>query len=246
MPYNDDKQFGSDVKIKKFDNDSADKWLYQIGGISAFVIGIAYVIIIVLYVLAGAPPHGGEAGLTYLAGQTTVWWFIVGLSVLTDFLFVPVLLSLYHGLREINRGLMQIGTILFALFIVLDLGVTWPNYSSLIQLSQNYGTATNEDQRLSHVSAANYASEVLTSPILSLYIILIPALAILIISLVMLKGIFSKTTAYLGMATGVLGIVSVVGPFLFSVLGLTVILASVLTLLWCLFVGHKLYRLGRS
>ena len=84
MTYTNDKQSGSDIKLKKFDKLVNEKWLYRVGGISALVIGIAYVIIIVLYVLAGAPPGGGdgEAWLKYLTGRTTAWWIIIGLSVL--------------------------------------------------------------------------------------------------------------------------------------------------------------------
>ena len=48
----------------------------------------------------------------------------------------------------------------------------------------------------------------------------------------------------MGVATGILGIISVAGPFLVSALGLAVILASVLTTVWAFLVGHRLYRLG--
>src|SRR5262249_10930501 len=65
-------------------------WLYRAGGISALLLGLGYIITIPLYVQAGAPPSGGEARLQYLAGKTTVWWAILALSVLTDFLFVPL------------------------------------------------------------------------------------------------------------------------------------------------------------
>jgi hypothetical protein len=63
---------------------------------------------------------------------------------------------------------------------------------------------------------------------------------------VMLKGIFSKSTAYLGLVTGILGIVSVVGPFFVSALSAIIIIASVLTTAWVLFVGYRLCRLGRQ
>ena len=43
--------------------DPDGKWLYQVGGISALTLGIAY-IIIALYVPVGAPPSGAEARLT--------------------------------------------------------------------------------------------------------------------------------------------------------------------------------------
>src|SRR5712691_6359165 len=102
-----------------------EKWLYRVGGISALVLGLAYIATIALYVPVGAPPSGAEARLTYLAGKTTVWWAILALSVLTDFLFVPVALSLYLALKRLNRNAMLLASACMGLFIVLDLAVTW-------------------------------------------------------------------------------------------------------------------------
>src|SRR5881296_2427219 len=59
--------------------DPDGKWLYRVGGISALVLGTAYIVIVALYVPVGAPPSGAEARLAYLAGNTTVWWAILAL-----------------------------------------------------------------------------------------------------------------------------------------------------------------------
>lgn len=64
--------------------------------------------------------------------------------------------------------------------------------------------------------------------------------------LVMLKGIFRKSAAYLGLASGVIGIASVVGSFFVSSLNVAVIIASVITTVWVLFVGYRLYGLGQQ
>jgi hypothetical protein len=225
--------------------DPDGKWLYRVGGISALVLGIAYIITIPLYAHVGAPPSGGEARLKYLALHTTVWWAILGLSVLTDFLFVPVALALYLALKGVNRNAMLVATAFVGLFIVLDLAVTWSNYASLITLSGHYAAATNDAQRAAYVAAANYASAVLASSLEAVYSIMVLSFGILMIGLVMLKGIFSKSTAYLGLVTGILGIVSVAGPFFVSTLSVTIIITSVLTTVWVLFVGYRLYRLGK-
>jgi hypothetical protein len=220
------------------------KWLYRVGGISALVLGLAYIIIIALYVAAGAPPKGAEALLKYLAGNQKIWWGILGLSALTDFLFVPVTFSLYLALKGINKSAMLVATACVLLFVVLDLGITWVNYAVLITLSGNYAAAANDAQRAIFVAAANYPSAVLESALLGVYIILVPGLGFLITGLVMLKGIFSKTTAYLGLASGILGILSVMGPLFVSSLSVAIIIASALSTIWVLFVGYRLYRLG--
>jgi hypothetical protein len=218
--------------------DPEGKWLYRVGGISSLVLGLAYLITIALYAHVGAPPSGGEAWLKYLAGKTTVWWAILGLSVLTDLLFVPVALSLYLALKGVNRNAMLVATAFVGLFIVLDLAVTWSNYASLITLSGNYTAATNDAQRVAYIAAANYASAVLASRLEAVYAIVVLSFGILMIGLVMLKGIFRKSTAYLGLVTGILGIVSIAG------LNVTIIMNAVLATVWVLLVGYRLYRLG--
>ena len=237
------------MSVQKMMGNAVDpdgKWLYRAGGISALVFGIAYILIIALYVPRGAPPSGAEARLVYMAGNTTVWWAILGLSVLTDFLLVPVALSLYLALKEIDRNAMLVATTFIGLFVLLDLAITWTNYAVLITLSGNYAAATNDVQRTALVAAANYPTMVLESSLLFIYNTLTLSIAILMAGFVMQKGIFSRSTAYLGIATGIAGIVAVAGSFFTSALNITIIIASLLTTLWALFVGYRLYRLDHS
>jgi len=222
--------------------DPDEKWLYRVGGISALVLGLAYIVIFPLFALVGAPPIGGEAWLEYLPGKTTVWWAILGLSVLTDLLFVPVALSLYFALKRVNRSAMLIATAFVGLFVVLDLAVTWTNYASLLTLSDLHAAATTDLQRAAYVAAANYASAVLASHTEVFYAIVDLSFGILVIGLVMLKGkgIFRKHTAYLGLFTGLLGIASVTGLYVF------IIMNAVFATAWVLFTGYRLYRLSQS
>jgi hypothetical protein len=223
------------------------KRLYRVGGASAVVLGLGYVVTIPLYIYSGAPPSGqagGEVWLTYLAGRTTVWWVILALSVLTDLLFVPVAFALYRALKSSGRNAMLGSQAFVGLFVVLDLAVTWPNYAALIALSGSYATASSDAQRLAYVGAATYASTVLASPLEAVYSIGVLSFAILLIGLVMRKGVFGKGTAYIGVITGSVGIVSVVGPLFVSALSAAVIIASLLTTVWVLLVGVDLLRLG--
>ncbi len=225
--------------------DPEEKWLYRVGGVSALLLGIAYFIIIALYVPMGASPSGVEARLAYVARNTTTWWAILGLSVLTDFLFVPISLSLYLALKEIDKSVMLVATAFVGLFVILDLTITWTNYAALITLSGNY-TAADTAKKAIFVAAASYPSAILGSSLLFVYNSLTLAIGILLTGLVMIKSTFGKGTAYLGVATGVVGIIAVVGSFLVSILGAAIILASILTMVWVLLVGYRLYQLGRQ
>lgn len=225
--------------------DSEKTGLYRIGGLSAIILFVSYAIITVVYVVGGPLPDGAEEWLKHIAGQATGWWAILALSVLTDVLFIPVLVALYFLLRHLNNIWTLVGTGLIGLFVILDLAITWPNYSSLITLSNNY-LSLDDNQRRTIVAAATYAHSVLSSDLIAVYIILVPSLGILIVGLVMIKGAFKKGVAYLGIVTGVLGVVSVLGSFFSDSFGIGVILTSVLTTFWVLFLGLKLLSVSRN
>ncbi|MDX1981253.1 MAG: hypothetical protein SFV51_13360 [Bryobacteraceae bacterium] len=227
-------------------HDTTGAWLYRAGGLSALALGLSYFAIIALYVPMGAPATGAEPKLAYIAGHAGRWWAILGLSVLTDFLFAPIALSLYAALKVFNRNAMLLATACIALFIFLDLALTWPNYGVLIKYSAVYSRATNEAQRAAVVTAANYPSAVLESGLLFVYNTLVLAVGILITGLVMLNGVFSKSTAYLGVLTGILGIASVVGSFFGDALSAGIIITSMLTTVWVIFVGYTLWVLGQQ
>ena len=193
-----------------------------------------------MYAHVGAAPIGGEAWFKYLPGKTTVWWVILGLSVLTDFLFVPVAFALYLALKAINRNAMLLATAFVGLFVVLDLAVTWSHYASMLILYSNYSRATDDIQRAGYLAAANYASAILASRLEIVYAIVTLSFAILVIGFVMLGGVFNKITAYLGLATGILGFVSLAG------LTLTIIMNALFATAWILVVGYRLYRLAQE
>ena len=56
----------------------------------------------------------------------------------------------------------------------------------------------------------------------------------------MLRGAFNKITAYLGLATGILGILSLTG------LSLIIIGNALFATAWLFFVAYRLYRLAQE
>jgi hypothetical protein len=106
----------------------------HVGATAALTLAIGYIAIFPLYARVGAPPHDGEAWFSYLVGKTTIWWTILGLSVFTDILFLPVALALYLALREVSKNTMLMASSLIGLFVVLDLAVTWSHYASILTL----------------------------------------------------------------------------------------------------------------
>ena len=218
--------------------DPDEGWVFRVGGLAALAIGIAYIVIIALYASVGVPPEGGQARLDYLAGKTTAWWAIVGVSVLTNFLYVPVAMSLYFALRGVNRFAMLLAVAFMGLFVILENAVNWTSYGAWILLSKGYASTTSESQRAVFVAAATYVSAVLESPLAAVWAIGTLSFAILVIGVVMLKGVFSRLIAYVGIVTGVFGIAAVVG------VGKAIILNALATTLWLFLVGCRLWRLA--
>src|SRR5512139_681231 len=168
--------------------DPEGKWLYRVGGITAFILVVGYFLTFPIYFWVGDPPASGiEAQLAYFAEHAGGWWAIVFLMVFTDLLLVPIFFGIYLSLKHINKGLMLVAVAFKAfLFVILDLAVTWTAYSTLIIDGVQYGAATTEAQRAALAAGAAYPSAMLVSPMFGTYAILIPSLGVLFAGLVML------------------------------------------------------------
>jgi len=110
----------------------------------------------------------------------------------------------------------------------------------LVYLSDHYVAATTAAQRAAFATAAE--SLIAVSNAVNAAGIL-TAISMLILSLVMLKGVFHKGVAYLGIVTGALGIVS---EAFRDILGPGYYVYGLLLPIWFLAVGWKLSRLGSS
>ena len=207
------------------------------------LIGVLYIVGIVLFVSMGVTPSGGEAVLNWLAGQTTLAYTAYGVGILADTLFVPVMLALYLALKGVNKNAMLAAVGFVGVGVVLDLGVTSISWVALITISQNYAAATSDMLRAAYVATASYAlaATAVSSPVYSLAI---SSIGLLIISLVMLKGIFSRVTAYLGIVTSIVGLVYGISLFV-PALAMSVVVAGVLDGIWGLLAGSRLYKLGK-
>jgi hypothetical protein len=228
--------------------DPQGSWAYRVGGIAALILAIGYLLTFVVYPIAkvGAVPEGAEARLMYFGENGAAWWVILGLMVFTDLLYVPVGLALYQALKGLHRDAMLLAIACMGLFVVLDLAVTWTTFSSFITLGGTYAAATSDAQRAALVASAGYPSAILDSPLAGIYAILMPSIGILIAGFIMLKGIFSKAAAYLGLAAGITGILAVAGPYFLDALGVMRVINALLGTFWFLLIGWRLYKLGRQ
>ena len=143
--------------------------------------------------------------------------------------------ALYIALRHLNRSYAAIGGVIGIASVVLCL-VPFSCVNGLVYLSYQYAGATGAEQA-TFASAADALLAQNNS--VSVGGVLF-ALSILVISIVMLKGVFSKWVAWLGIVSGGVGIIC---ESLRPMIGAAFSIYSVV-LIWLIAVGWKLYRLA--
>jgi hypothetical protein len=84
----------------------------------------------------------------------------------------------------------------------------------------------------------------LASPLLGTYAILIPSLGVLFAGLVMLKGVFTRATAYVALAVGLTGILFM-GSYIFDGLAVLRYINALLAVVFYLLAGYRLYKLDK-
>jgi hypothetical protein len=227
--------------------DTSWKGLYKWGGVSAMLAGVILFIVMAAALGLGLPASAtGESILNWFSGQAALAYTFYGLSIVVDVLLVPVVLALYLTLRGVNKNASLSAAGFLGLALALDLGVTLITWIALITLSQNYAAATSDVQRAAFVATADFAVGI-TSVSATVYGSIIYAIGPLIMSLVMLKGVFSKATAYVGIVASIAALAygaTVFVPYSSS-LGILLAIAFVLFGVWLLLAGSRLYRLGK-
>ena len=223
--------------------DPAWRGLYRAGAIAALVALVAYLVALVLdFAVPAAPTSGGAAMLQYIADHRFVYITGQVLWLAPSVLLMVVFLALYVALKDLDRSYAAIGGVLSVASwaITLAYPATGGGAPALVYLSDQYLAATSDAQRAAFAAAAEgfIAQNTIPTPIGVL-----ETIGILILSLVMLKGVFRRWVAYLGIATGAVGIVC---EALKPVLGMGYIAYGLLLFVWLVAIGWELYRLARA
>lgn len=207
--------------------------LYRIGGICLFITGLFYFAAAVLAALLGPPPADAEPFLRSLAAHSGLAFVNYAGFAVADLLLVPATLALYVGLRQVARSAMLIGTGLIISWLIVDLAVTELNSLTLVMLSRHSDAQS--------IAAAHFP--LATMPIATFFSFVVSSVGTLIVAIVMLKGVFSKVTAWAGIVACVEGIV---GGFYVIYPPLAVLLVPCMIAygLWGVLAGARLFRLA--
>jgi hypothetical protein len=214
--------------------------LYRAGAVLSGLAVLLYGAGLVVVVSTTAPPTSGGAGvLEFVAAHRTMYIVRQVLWLAPSLLLVVVFLALAVALRHSGRALAAIaGLISVASWAV---SLAWPTTGdgslAMVLLSDKFAAAGTQAAQAPFVAGAEILIALNDVPAV---IGVLQTLGILLVALLMLRGMFSRGLAWLGVATGAIGIVSEV---LRPVLGWAYAVYGLLLFVWLIWIAFALWRL---
>jgi hypothetical protein len=221
--------------------DARWKGLCSAGSVAALSMLLLMILQIVIFTLW--PPPTTVTGYFTLFNQN---WFLGLLSfdllyIVDSVLQILIYLALYVVLRRSGESFMLIALVLGIVGIAEYFSSN--RAFEMLSLSHQYAAATTEAQQTMFLTAGQVMLETYTGTAFDIYYIL-NAIVLFILAPIMLRsGLFSKTTAYLGLAAGILMIV----PSSAGTLGLYFSLASLVPwAIWLVLIARRLLEFARA
>jgi hypothetical protein len=215
--------------------------LYRAGGVAALLATVAYVVATAIYFVVPPPPEeGGAAVLDYIAAHRTAYILEQVLWLAPSILLTVAFLALAVALKDLNKSFAAIGGVLgvasWALTLVYP--ATGGGAPALVYLSDRYAATGDAAQRAAYAAAAE---GFIAQNIIPTAVGILEPVGILILALVMLRGVFHRGIALLGIVTGTIGTFS---EALRPLLGIGYLAYGLLLFAWFIALGRALYRLA--
>jgi hypothetical protein len=222
--------------------------LYRLGGIVCIIL-IAYSLITMFIMVGiGTPPKSIEECFTMLKENRLHG--LLRLDILTVFtmpLYYLLFYCIYLALKETDRGLAALSTVF--VFVGLTLFLATPSVFSYLKLSDMFEVAKTEieKQLLLAAGQAIFVSDMWNGTGARVGGLLLQ-LGALMISVVMLKSnVFTKFTAYTGIATHGLDLLHIIAGFFFPTVGIVLMaIAGPLYLVWFPLICKQLLKLSKQ
>jgi hypothetical protein len=225
------------TKEEGFNIDPSWKGVYKAGGFSLFAAGVlVFIFFLSMIALQVSLPPSPEVVLDNPVPTVTLFL----LAALGELLLMPGVLGLYLSLKDVKKTHMLIATALWLAAVSMFL-VSRGQIISLSQISGRYMATTSETMKAAYLASADLAIEV--ANVYADMALMLLGVASIIVGLVMLKGVFGKRIGYLVIVAGILTLFGTFGVLLEPLAVLT-LLGLVLTAVWQIVVGAKLYKLG--
>ncbi len=183
------------------------KGLYKLGGVAFVISGVLFLSRGFLELKAGPPPSSGVEILAWVESGK------LALSIVSELLFfaamalVPAVIALYHSLADTDRVKAATGSGIIAAMIPVIVVVLIVHGRLVYPV---YGI---------HVSSPAVAENIVAVFYGGMHAVgLMLGIATFVLSLAMMGGVYGKSVAYLGFATGVFDIIGAypyaIGPIL--------------------------------
>lgn len=222
--------------------------LFRSGSIAAFIIAILLIGEIFVYALIPDRSSPVEIFALFNNNPLAGLLFFDLLGMISYILFIPLILSFYLIMKNSNRAIMLIGTVLFfigvAAFFANNTGY------SVLSLSQQYELAKTQEEKVILLAACQSMITLFDVNAFMFSYILV-SIAWTMISFVMLQSkIFSRKIAYAGIFAGVSGITAELIENTFDQLVWVAIsfyfLAIIFLITWVFLSGRELLQIGIS
>lgn len=228
------------------------KSFYLFGGIATLIMVLASILDVIISMLLGGDPSSipQTAVGRFTQFQSTPMiglYYLDLLNMTTSIIMLPVFFALFAAHRKVN--MVYAAFAMIVVFIGTAVFITNNSALSMLSLSGKYALATTDAQKVLYAAAgeAMLARGAHGSP--GAFIgFLLPMIGSLIMSFVMLKGgVFSKITAYFGIAGSSLFIFYFVFmAFIPGSENLAMIIATpggLLTIVWMILFAIRLLKL---
>jgi len=217
--------------------DQSWKGVYKAGGFSLFAGGAILVIFLLsVFIFQVALPLTPQAVLENPVPPVALYF----LAALGELLLLPGALGLYLSLKDVKKNHMLIAATFWFVAVSLYL-VSRGQIISLLPISGRYAAAASEAMRAAYLVSADRAIEV--ANIYGNMALMLHQVGSIIMGLVMLKGVYGRRTGYLVTVAGTMTFIGTFGIVL-RPLSLFTLFGLMLTGVWQIIVGAKLYKLG--
>ncbi|KUO63136.1 MAG: hypothetical protein APF84_11475 [Gracilibacter sp. BRH_c7a] len=228
------------------DNRFVTEWglLLRVGALAAWVTALLIPVAIVSHMVWPPPPWApGAVADWFVYIQGNPFAGLLNLDFALEFglvLSIPLYLALYVVLKQNNPSMMVIATSVALLGAFMHLLSN--TAIEMMMLSEAHAAATSDMQRTVYLAAGEAMLSSYYGMVFQVSYIL-GYIAYIIIGIVMRQGkLFSKSTANLGILTGIAGF-----GFYLPKIGLMLSVLVVLLIgIWNVMVGCRLFQLGKS
>ena len=218
--------------------DQSWKGVYKSGGFSLFAGGaILAIFLLSVFIFRVELPLTPQAVLENPRPPVTLYL----LAAIGEVLLLPAALALYLSLKDVNKNTMLIAAASWSIAVALYL-VSRGQILSLLPMGSSYAASADEPVRSAYLVSAAQVIEV--ANIYGNMALMLHQAGSILIGLVMLKGVYGRRTGYL---VTIVAAVTFVGTFgvVLQPLSFLTLFGLMLTAVWQIVVGVKLYKLGQ-